>query len=533
MTRKSQKQEPIQDARERHAAGNPMAVIDIGTTSVRMAVAQVQEDGRIQTLESLQQAVSLGKDTFTKGVLEPATVAECVQALRSFRKILNEYGITDPHRIRAVATSAVREAANRDQFLDRIYIATGLEVEAIDEAELNRLTYFSVKPVLDSEPVLQTSNVLIVEVGGGSTEMLGLRRGRVSFSHTYRLGSLRLREMLEDYRAPTARFRAIIESHLDRTLDQVRGNPALRETKQMLIMGGDARFAVTQLTTEWRLSGLAHLDVAALDGLCKDVLSHSVDDLVRRHRLSYPDAETLAPALLIYLRLAQALGLSRLLVTSISMRDGLLAEIATEDAWAGEFSEQILHSARVLGKKYQVNEPHTHRVAEMCRHLFQALRDEHQLGPRYESMLTVAALLHEIGFFVSNQSHHKHSMYLILNSNVFGLGARDLLLTALIARYHRRATPKPSHEGYSDLDRESRIIVAKLAAILRVADALDRSHSGRIVRPRVTIKDQELVLSVANVTDLTLERLALDEKGPMFEQVYGLRVVLHKRNSGK
>jgi exopolyphosphatase/guanosine-5'-triphosphate,3'-diphosphate pyrophosphatase len=141
-------------------------------------------------------------------------------------------------------------------------------------------------------------------------------------------------------------------------------------------------------------------------------------------------------------------------------------------------------------------------------------------------VLHVAALLHEIGAFVSNRSLHKHSLYLIRNSEIFGLGKRNLLLVALVARYHRRASPQPMHEGYATLTRDERVAVAKMAALLRVAVALDESRSQRIHDFTCAVEGSRLVISIAQAEDLSLEQLALRQNGSLFEEVFGLRVLL-------
>jgi exopolyphosphatase/guanosine-5'-triphosphate,3'-diphosphate pyrophosphatase len=162
--------------------------------------------------------------------------------------------------------------------------------------------------------------------------------------------------------------------------------------------------------------------------------------------------------------------------------------------------------------------------------LFGALRDEHRLDPRSELLLITAALLHEVGGFVSNRSHHKHSMYLILNSDIFGLGATDRLLTALIARYHRHALPKPVHEGYAGLSRDQRVLILKLAAILRVADALTRGGQEHR-RLSAAVGPEAVTIALEGTGNLTVEEHALRLKGDLFEQVYGKRLIL--RAAGK
>ncbi|MCH8829954.1 MAG: exopolyphosphatase, partial [Planctomycetes bacterium] len=168
-------------------SAKPVAVVDIGTTAIRMAIAEIDVAGNIKTLQELSQSVQLGKDTFTRGVIEKSTIEDCVRILKSYRRQLEEYGITQPDQIRIVATSAIREAMNRLAFLDRIFSATGLEVEPIDEAEVNRITYLSIQPLLKAEKTLSSSPAVITEVGGGNTEVLVVQGTDVVYAHTYRL----------------------------------------------------------------------------------------------------------------------------------------------------------------------------------------------------------------------------------------------------------------------------------------------------------------------------------------------------------
>jgi exopolyphosphatase / guanosine-5'-triphosphate,3'-diphosphate pyrophosphatase len=503
-----------------------VAVIDIGTSSVRMAVAEINSAGHVRQLETLAQGVNLGKDAFIRGAISKNTIEECVRVLKSYRRILKEYSIENPSQVRVVATSAVREATNRLAFVDRIYIATGFQVEPLDEAEVIRITFLGVQPFLVSDPSLANSRALVTEVGGGSTELLLVKGTDVVYSHTYRLGSLRLRETLEALRAPTLKVRNIMETHIHRTVAEIAEHVSRDGPLELIAMGGDVRFAVRQLQPEWDGKSLARLTLKALEDFTNKILSQSEDKIVRKYRLSYPEAETLGPALLAYVLLAKELQLASVLVTNVNLRDGLLSEMAESDAWGKEFSKQIVRSSLDLGRKFNFDETHATHVGQLCSALFHQLREEHQLSPRYEVILQIAALLHEIGLFVSNRSYHKHSLYLIRNSELFGLGKKDLLLAALVARYHRRASPQPAHEGYTMLDRDERVAVAKMAAILRVADALDESRSQRIHEIRVEREGDCLVISIPLVEDLSLENLALKQTGLLFEETFGTPVLL-------
>jgi exopolyphosphatase/guanosine-5'-triphosphate,3'-diphosphate pyrophosphatase len=172
------------------------------------------------------------------------------------------------------------------------------------------------------------------------------------------------------------------------------------------------------------------------------------------------------------------------------------------------------------------DETHARHVATLSRKLFSDLAAEHQLDQRMELILYLAALLHEVGLFVNARSHHKHAMYIIRNSELFGLSVKDLLLVSLIVRYHRRSSPQPDHEGYATLDRSDRVAVAKLAAILRLAIALDESRSQRIGNIRCHRDDDRLIITTHGIEDVSLEQLTVRQSGDLFEEIFGMSVFL-------
>jgi exopolyphosphatase/guanosine-5'-triphosphate,3'-diphosphate pyrophosphatase len=530
--------EPTPAAAESRPAGSALplrvaAVIDVGSTAIRMEVAELQADGTARVLDSLQQPVHLGKDTFTKGRILQSTLEECVKILKGYRRVMQEYGVTEASLVRAVATSAVREAANRETFLDRVYMATGINVEAIDEAEETRLTYLSIQNLLPLESSLQKGDALVVEVGGGDTELLLLRDARVSYSNTFRLGTLRMRETLDTQHAPAQRTLATYTRHIQLAVDQIKRSVPVSRTPMLIAPSGDARFAATHLLPDWQQQPAARLEVKNFAAFAKKIATTSHDELVRKYRVTYQEAETVGPALLAYAQLAREFGVEQILVPKSSLRQGLLQELASGGLWTKAFTEQVVHSAIALGAKYAFDERHGRQAADLCLQFFRELQPEHMLSPRHELLLHVAGLVHEIGLFVNNRSHHKHSMYLIMNSDLFGLSHHDMLMIAMVARYHRRATPQPYHEGFSTLDRDDRLAVSKMAAILRVADALDRNHMQQVRDLRFTREGGDFVVWVRDVEDLTLERLALKEKGSMFEEIYGLKVVFRTESSSE
>jgi exopolyphosphatase / guanosine-5'-triphosphate,3'-diphosphate pyrophosphatase len=503
------------------------AVIDIGASSIRMAIAEIHDDGRVRTLETFIQACGLGKDSFgpQRRIRRP-TIEDCVRIMKGYRRVLEEYGIQGSGQVRVVATSAVREAVNRLSFLDRVYIATGLEIEPIDEAEVNRITYMGVLPHLQQDSDLFNAKTIVIEVGGGSTELLLVRGDNVLRSDTYRLGSLRLAEALSNWGAPAAKRRQLMESQIQRTIGRIRSQVRADMKVEMIALGGDIRFAAKSILTQWDPEELAQVPVEALETLARQCVMRTDDELVQEFGVNYVEASTLGPALLTYAMVARGYELQRIHVSSTNLRDGLLHEMAARERWTSEFRDQIVRSAIILGRKFDFDEAYARHVALLAKKLFEQLAADHRLESKYETVLYVASLLHEIGLYVNIRSNHKHAMYVIRNSELFGLSRQEVLLVSLVARYHRRASPQPTHEGYGTLDRAGRVAVSKMAAILRLAIALNDSRSGRIKEIRCHRQRDQLVIELPGLEDVSIEQLALRQSGGLFTEVFGVPVLL-------
>jgi exopolyphosphatase/guanosine-5'-triphosphate,3'-diphosphate pyrophosphatase len=187
---------------------------------------------------------------------------------------------------------------------------------------------------------------------------------------------------------------------------------------------------------------------------------------------------------------------------------------------------QVVASAASLGRKFHYDEAHARHVADLSLAIFDALVREHGLGKRERLLLELGAILHDVGSFIKTSGHHKHGEYIVANSEIFGLNRVDLTIIANVVRYHRKAPPASTHVNFIALPREDRIVVMKLAAIVRVADALDRGHDQRVRDAAFERREERFVIRVTGLADLSLERLSLAEKGDMFEDVFGLEPIL-------
>jgi exopolyphosphatase/guanosine-5'-triphosphate,3'-diphosphate pyrophosphatase len=516
------------DTPEKHDASKEaktVAAIDVGANALRMVIAEVLPDGRIEVIERAARAARLGQDAFRRGRLGAASMRVALEILRDFRESLNLYKVEE---VRAVATSAAREASNTDTFLDRIRLATGIKVEVIGTPEESRLTVSAVRQALGGALNVNRGDALIVDVGGGSTLLTLLRDGEIVTSQGLRLGSVRLHEVMATSEDSPEQTAEVLRYQVSTMMGAVQNSIPLDGVESFVAVGGDARFAVRQIGRATESPDLFLIDPAEFDELVARCEHCTAEELAKRYGVPFADAETINPALVVYQSLFRLTKASQMIVSHATMRDGLLLELANHVT--GKEDKALVagavHSALALAQKYHVDLEHAKTVADVALRLFDDIRSDHGMPPRHRLLLHVAALLHEIGGYVSNRSHHKHSYYLIANSEIFGLNRDETVLAALVARYHRRSGPKPSHPEYMALDREGRVLVSKLAAILRVADALSRGHLRAPCSLRFERQGDDLIVCVPDASDLLLEQRAVQAKSDLFEDIYGMKVKL-------
>lgn len=505
-----------------------MAVVDMGASTIRLMIAEARPGQGFQVIEEASRGVLLGKDTFTHGRLGAASVEAGLKAMEGFRRLMDGHGVA---RYRAVATSAVREAQNADAFIDRIRLRTGVDVEVIDGSEENRLTFMAVRERLKDHPTLVDGECLIVDVGGGSADISFVRRGQPIHAGTYPLGSIRMRQGLADWHGSQEQGVRLMRRHIHNVVDDIRREMPLREAHHFIALGDDARFAAERVLGS--AEGLPVMPREPFVALCDQIAGLDDEQLLETYHLQQADAETLVPALLAYRELLLETSAQEVTVPGASLAEGVLLELSQGEAAAGagleDFSRQVLASAAALGEKYRWDGAHGRHVAQLASRLFDQLCAEHGLGNRERLLLEVAALLHDVGIYANLRGHHKHSQYILSVSDIFGLGREDMCVVGNVARYHRRALPQKSHLPYMALDREARVLVNKLSAILRLANALDADHLQKVKDVTLTMEDDGWVIDVEGAGDLTMERLASMARADLLIEVFGRRLTFRER----
>lgn len=505
----------------------PVAVIDIGASAVRLVIANTARGKPPEILEQASRGLLIGRDTFSSGRIGAETMEAAVRALLGFRRIIDTYGKeSDPITTRTVATSAVREASNADVFIDRVRVRTGLTVEVIDGAEESRLTYLAIREVMSGHRAAKARQAVLLEVGGGSLVVSRLDRLQPRQSGVYPLGAIRLRQSLATWHGRHEQRVALLSRHIANVVVEIGRDMNLAGVTEVIALGSDIRFVANELDESD--DDIVTVPREAFLARCEEIIKLDEETLVERYRLAQVSAETLVPALLIYRDLLLQTSATHLVVPDVSLRAGVLAAMAggaAEPALA-DYDAQVLASAHALGEKYRYDAPHAEAVARLAVRLFDALAKEHALGRHDRLLLHVAALLHDVGTFLSVRAHHKHTLYILEASEIFGLSKEDMRLAANVARYHRRSLPQPTHASYMALSREDRVRVQKLAGLLRLANALDAEHLQKILGVRLTSRADSWVVHLDGTGDLTMERLVATSRSDLLTQVFGRKVVL-------
>ncbi|MDR2398385.1 MAG: HD domain-containing protein [Spirochaetaceae bacterium] len=503
-----------------------VAVLAIGSTSIRVLVAELSPKGPWQVLDKAGKPITLGRDVFTSGQVSRESLLECLSVLRYFRELLAGWGILDED-IYALATSALRVARNRDVFVDRVRLATGFKIVIVEGIEENRLIYLAVRFALkqDFSPFWE-DNTMIIDIGGGATEIMLLERGKMAAAHSLHLGTL-LMEQQSRLAVGSAWSKRYLRERIRHTAASLSAEVNLAHIKSFVAVGSDTRIAAALIGTELN-EHCRIISREAFMALVRQVQYYSTEVCVQKLHIPYAEAEGLVLGLLVYKQFLEHTSASQVVVPDVSLREGLLIDLAlgVEPKLQEEFFSQIIASAANLGRKYHYDQAHNRYVADLCLFLFDALGPEHGMNRRERMMLEVSALLHDIGMFIRGENHHKHGQYIVVNSEIFGLRRDELEIIANVIRYHRGAPPSSGDIDYIALQRADRNLVLKMASLLRVADALDRGHTQQISLLQVERKSEVLVLHTVGNRDLSLELRGLEEKAGLFQDVFGYTVLL-------
>lgn len=504
-----------------------VAVIDLGSLSLRMKIFQLNRKESPKEIESLRRFLALGAQTYRYGSISESQVAELCEILSGFVIKMKEYKIS---KSLCVATSAFREAENRDFVVEQIRLKTGLVVQILDNATERYYHTLSLKELMgDFEKIIQTGT-LILDLGAGSIQTSVFDKSEFIFSQNMLLGSLRISELLSDLEKQTPHYKEVLEEFISHDLDDYHAvEPKGIEYRNMIAFGSDIGF----------IKGLAGFSPREYCFFTKKKFLEVFDyllkvkptDLVLTRNISSATANLLLPTALIIKKTLESTGLEGIHMPAASLCDGVIYQYAF-DSFSFTLKtppyRDSVFAARHIGKRYRFDRKHTEHVERYAMEIFDNTRRIHGLSDRERLLLQLATILHEIGKYISVTNHNTRTYHIIQTSEIIGIDNREREIIACTARFYVH-TDLQTDKYFQYLPLEERATVAKLSAILRVADALDASHKQKIKTISVTTQKDLLVIACDSSSDLTYEQWAFETKTGLFRQVFGYQPVLKPR----
>ncbi|NOY41835.1 MAG: Ppx/GppA family phosphatase [Planctomycetes bacterium] len=500
-----------------------LGAIDIGSNSIRLVIAEAQPGGRYRVLDDERESTRLGRSLAKSDKLDEASIEASLVALRRFMAIAKGVGV---QTLRAIATCAVREATNGLEFCQRVKQQLGLSIEVISAQKEAHLAFHSVRRRLD----LAGKNTLLVDIGGGSTEIVLASGELIEAIYATQLGAVRLSERFGSGQALAGDDFDRMQRWIDRKLKKTTEKPVA--PLHLLVGSGGTFSALANMVMASK--GQSQLPVAGCQ-VSRAEVRHLVDrlrkmSLKQRREVAglNPDrADIIVPGLATIDRIMRRFRVNLLQVHPYGVRDGLLL-IMIEQLQGTKKTEAVDETTQVerFVSACGVDLTNSRHVAKLASQIHTGLSELYELDQSERRLLEAAARMQDVGYLINYEGHHKHSYHLILNSRLEGFLPEELQLIANVARYHRGAEPKNKHENFRRLSTDEQQQVLRLAAILRLAGGLDRTHNQtvRSVEVQGKKKHVELVVTADEYPEVNL--WAARRRVGLFEKVFDAEVTI-------
>src|SRR5579863_7698605 len=497
------------------------AAVDIGSDSVRLKIARLQA-GRLRALHEDREVTRLGAGVFGSGFLTPDSMAETVKVLRRFHRATQQI-VTD--KVRVVATSALRDARNSQAFLEWVRSATGWWVEIISGVEEARLIHLG----LVAGSRVDSSPTLMMDLGGGSCELTISHKGHIRDAVSLPLGAVRLtNEFLRHdpvRKGELKRLRGFVTREVNRIVDRI----STAKVKNVIATSGTAA-ALAAVASHLRRGGSRQRSIvsrAEMTRIAKRLARLPVDERRKIQGIGLRRAEIVVAGAMVYHELLDRLHLKAFRYSPLGLRDGLLAQMAAEHDRSTRSGRQIeserWESITKAVAHYRVDMKHALDVRESAMFLFSALKSVHGLAPEFREWLSAAAMLYEVGDYVNLNGHHRHTYYIISNSEILGYTPQQRRIIAAIARYLGKSRPAMEDTPMKSVDPADRAGVQKAILLLRLARALNLGRSRAVQKVRVSQKAAEVKLTLVprRRMGVDLELWAIEKDAAYFREVFG------------
>ena len=502
-----------------------LAAIDIGSNSLKLVIVEAAASDSFTVILQDRERVRLGHETLRNKFLSKEAINLSADAIGKFRSIAES---RDVHSIIAVATASVREANNAAEFVKEIEERTGIRVDVLSSIEEARLIGIAVAQFFGAD----NESLLNIDIGGGSTELSLMKNGEPLKLFSMKLGAVGLTERFIFSNPPTKEELKNLQLEIISALQQ----PLRKMRNQTWHFSTGTSGTIVNLTELLNLqtgetsAAKPVVQFKKLVALKKMLAGWTIEERAKLPVISPQRAEVIIAGGQILEGVMRAFGIEKLQPCGYALREGViidyLREVESESLPPVPDVEDIkLRDVFAVGRRFGYEESHALHVADLAEKIFDSLAPVYKLSRHGRTLLSAAALLHDVGYHISHESHHKHSYYLIKHSELTGFSETEKLIIANIARYHRGSLPKEKHLDFMQLGERDRQTTAQLGAILRLAEALDRGHENHITDIKFKREKQNVILKIVSDQDCTIERQAVEQKKDLFEMAFDCNLI--------
>lgn len=508
-----------------------IAAIDIGTNSFHMIIATIDSKGMLNIIQREKELVRLGNSPSDMKEITKDAIERGVNTLSNFSKIAESEGAI----VKAIATSAVREAENQNEFIEKVYKETGVIVEVISGREEARLIYSG---AIRSLPVFE-KKTLLIDIGGGSTESIIGLNGVDEYCNSTKIGTVRLTKKYFDKEKVTKKdiddCVEYIKGEWTPVLDKIKKRDfeyviATSGTLQNLIAMAAVKSGVVLLENSNGLKATSEMLLKVIDRIKK---ARNPESIKKIKGLDDQRADIILAGALIVENFIRYLNIKEIVFSSYALREGIFFkyyQLLNSLEISTSISKIRKNTTLMLVKKYGVDLNHSKYISKMSLKLFDELKSLHNFGEVERELLEVGAYLHDCGFYISHDKHHKHSYYLILNTEMPGFTIHESEIIANIARYHRKSLPKSSHNNFNNLNENDKKKIWVLGGILRLVEGMDRRQLGIVENLNIMIKTDCIQIGMLQVedNDIDIEVWGGNRRKEMLENALNHKIILKK-----
>ena len=500
------------------------AAIDIGSYEVSMKIFELSKKIGFRELNDVRYSLELGKGVYSNGKLDAQMLDVLCETLNDFKRMMQDFGVVE---YRACGTSALRELANPLIIVEQIYRRTGFKVEILSNAEQHFLGYKSIAAIERGFKKMIQKGTAILDVGGGSLQVSLFDKDALVTTQSLKMGSLRIRQRLQELEKTTIHYDKLVEEFIRNDLTNFqRLYLKDRDIKNVILMGD----FITDMIFQEEMKD----KIITRDEFMKryeDTVDKTEDVLAQEMEIDPEYASLVVPTMVVCRSFIDIFQAEALWAPGVSLLDGIAYDYAEKKKFirsVHNFENDILVTSKNIAKRYSSSKSHIQGTMNLCLNIFDSMKKVHGMGMRERLLIQIAALLHDCGTYISIGNVSECSYQIIMSTEIIGLSSLERKMIAYAVRYNTTAFADYDEIQMlgAGIDRESYIKIAKMTAILRLANAMDRSHCQKVKGIKTVLKDRELQMVMDSSQDISLELGLLQDKVAFFEEVFGIRLVI-------